>query len=279
MLAGDSRWWDITGNPFSGCRPVSDGCRNCYAAQQAGTLHQRAGAKREVHPRYEGIAKRAGDGRFVFNGEHAADPSGDRSWTFPLTYPGADHPLLGPGQPSLIFVGSMADLFFEERSEATIDRVVGTIVLSKHIGQLLTRRTARMEAYFTAAAKRLNPYLLRRYQQKLWLGFSASHQREFDVSWPHVRPLAEAGWTVFVSLAPLLERVKLPVDFLKLGSWVIVSGEQGRLDRCRDLDPDWARAVRDQCKAAGVAFFMKQMSGRKPIPPDLFIRQFPKVSP
>jgi protein gp37 len=43
------------------------------------------------------------------------------------------------------------------------------------------------------------------------------------------------------------------------------------------MDPDWGRAVRDQCKAANIAFFMKQMARGAPIPPDLRIREFPSV--
>jgi hypothetical protein len=35
--------------------------------------------------------------------------------------------------------------------------------------------------------------------------------------------------------------------------------------------------LRDQCRAAGVPFFMKGMSHDRPIPPDLLIRQFPAV--
>lgn len=59
--------------------------------------------------------------------------------------------------------------------------------------------------------------------------------------------------------------------------WVICGGESG--PGCRPFDPDWARSLRDQCRAAGVPFFMKQMGGtRKPfpeIPADLMIREFP----
>jgi protein gp37 len=95
-----------------------------------------------------------------------------------------------------------------------------------------------------------------------------------------VRPLAEAGWFVFVSIAPMLAPVTLPPDFLALGkrTWCIVSGEQ-RVPgtRPRYMDPDWARAVRDQCRKANVAFFMKQMAKGGYIPPDLQIRQFPSI--
>ena len=99
-----------------------------------------------------------------------------------------------------------------------------------------------------------------------------------------MRALAAAGWFVFVSIAPMLGPVTLPPDFLALGQrgWVICSGEQGLHKFCRDLDPRWARALRDQCRESGVPFFMKQMARREanPIPPDLMMtttRQFPAV--
>ena len=38
--------------------------------------------------------------------------------------------------------------------------------------------------------------------------------------------------------------------------WVIVGGESG--PGARPMHPDWARGIRDQCKAAGVPFFFKQ---------------------
>lgn len=39
-------------------------------------------------------------------------------------------------------------------------------------------------------------------------------------------------------------------------SWCIVGGESG--PGARPMHPDWARSLRDQCKAAGVPFFFKQ---------------------
>jgi protein gp37 len=75
----------------------------------------------------------------------------------------------------------------------------------------------------------------------------------------------------------MLESVTLPPEFLALGqrAWVIVAGEQGPHARCRAFDPIWARVVRDQCAAASIPFFMKQMAKGAPIPPDLHIRRFP----
>jgi len=61
--------------------------------------------------------------------------------------------------------------------------------------------------------------------------------------------------------------------------WVIAGGESG--PNFRPMHPDWSRLLRDQCIAAGVPFFMKQMGGLRPgqtadIPTDLMIREFPK---
>ena len=92
-----------------------------------------------------------------------------------------------------------------------------------------------------------------------------------------MRDLAASGWTVFVSIAPMLERVTLPADFLAYGKriWAICSGEESTGAGARFMDPAWAGCVRDQCAGSGVAYFTLQMSGLKPIPPDLRIKQFP----
>src|SRR5262249_49171195 len=247
---------------------ISPGCTNCYAAQVAGTKTWPYANSAGVH---NGVTVVKGTRR-IFNGEVTAAPEFHTSWTWPLTWSGAKHPKLGPGKPSLIFVGDMADLFYKRPNEI-IDRVCATIVLSDHIGLLLTKRTRRMAAYFAAQS----PLTVRRWQRQLLLGFSAERQCEFNLRWQDMRGLAEAGWMTFVSLAPLIAPVGLPDDFLARGRWVIVAGEQGRLRDCRDMDPNMARNVRDQCKKAGIPFFMKQMAKGAYIPAGLQIRQFPSA--
>jgi protein gp37 len=167
----------------------------------------------------------------------------------------------------------MSDVFHEDRPQSVIDQVVATMVASQHIGLFITKRPKRMAAYFKSAGARA---FVQRRREKLWLGFSAERQQEFDQRWPYMRQLAECGFIVFVSVAPMLAPVTLPRDFLKHGErmWCICSGEEGK--NCRHMNPDWARALRDQCAASGVPFFMLQMTGRKPIPADLFVRQFPR---
>jgi protein gp37 len=45
---------------------------------------------------------------------------------------------------------------------------------------------------------------------------------------------------------------------------VIAGGTSGPKWRAQPMDVDWARSLRDQCLAAGVAFYFKQMSGLRP---------------
>ena len=44
--------------------------------------------------------------------------------------------------------------------------------------------------------------------------------------------------------------------------WVIVGGESG--PGAREIRGEWVRDLRDQCVAAGVAFFFKQWGGIRP---------------
>jgi protein gp37 len=256
-------WWDATWNTMAGCRPLSPGCALCYAARDAGTLQ----GDLDV-PLYRGTTLFKA-GRHWFNDTLRELPPEHPEWIAPLLWKGAAKPLLGEGRPSLIFVLSMAELFLPERPKAVIDRTLGTLVSSRHLGLVLTKRPEEMVAYLAGRPQR--------WREKLWVGFSAEDQAHFDERWKAMRTLAEQGWTVFVSVAPMLGPVRLPDDFLTLGRWVICAGEQGPHRDCRPMDLLWARALRDQCEGARLPFLMKQMAMKQPIPPDLRIRQFPAV--
>ena len=92
-----------------------------------------------------------------------------------------------------------------------------------------------------------------------------------------MRQLAERGWFTFASLAPLIGPIRLPGDFLAFARWTIVNGEEGPTDRIRPMDPRWARAIRDQCAEAHIPFFLRGMGGKRAIPRDLRIKQFPQL--
>jgi len=237
-------YWDFTWNLLGGCLPVGPGCHNCYAAQCAGT-------KTWPFPGYAGVhdgVTIVKDKRRVFNGKATAAPDSHPLWTKPLRWKGAKEPKLGPGKRSICFVEDMGDLFFEKHLEVHVDRVVQTIVFSGYIGLLLTKRPARMAAFFL----KQSPLTVRQWQPNLLLGFSAENQECFDRRWVDARALAEAGYFVFVSIAPMLGPVILPDNFLALGkrTWVIVGGEMAPKARCHPMDANWARALLAQCRAA-----------------------------
>jgi protein gp37 len=180
-MHGNDWWWDVGWNPFGGCAYVlqSPGCKNCFAPSWIASHTHR----KDVH---QGVIDRV-NGRAVFNGKLTALPATDELWDWPLYFPGVEKPKLGPGKPSLIWIGDMSDVFHEDRPKEIIRRALGTVVISKHIGLVLTKRTARMAEYFAA----LSPHTKRLWKPKLLLGFSAENQECFDRRWADVRPLAE----------------------------------------------------------------------------------------
>lgn len=165
-------------------------------------------------------------------------------------------------KPRMVFVNSMSDLFHERVGFAFIKRVVDVIRDNpQHVFQVLTKRSVNMLSFDRA--------MKTRWPDNLWLGVSVESQRYVS----RVDDLRETRAKVkFVSAEPLLGAVNFP-NLLGV-HWMIVGGESG--PGWRDMNPDWAHAIRNQCSAAGVAFFMKQMAGKKEIPYDLLIRQFPE---
>ena len=63
----------------------------------------------------------------------------------------------------------------------------------------------------------------------------------------------------FLSIEPLLEDLGR-IDLTGI-SWVIVGGESG--PGARPMRKEWVESIRDQCRAAGVAFFFKQWGGTR----------------
>lgn len=260
-------YWDGSWNPISGCSIISPGCVYCYAPRW-GELQLARG-----NTWHADVIRFDKNGEPQFTGELRSLPPGHPMWTAPLRWKGAKEPVLGPGQPSLVFVGDMSDLFHERRPVEVIDQVVATMCASEHIGLMLTRRANVMADYFL---RPVHEEVEQRRREHLWLGTSCETQRWLDLRWPSLRPLAERGYVVFLSLAPMLEAITLPDDFLSFGNrvWVVCSGEQGKY--ARPFNCDWARAVRDQCAKAGVPFNVLRCATRQKTPVDLDIRQFPR---
>jgi protein gp37 len=129
---------------------------------------------------------------------------------------------------------------------------------------LLTKRIENFE--------KLAPWA--RCPPNVWLGVTAEDQEHFDRRWPRLARIPAV--VHFVSHEPGLGPLIL-AQHNPLPDWIICGGESG--GNARMMDPNWARRLRDECFDREVAFFMKQMTRKKQIPPDLFIRQFPLPNP
>ncbi len=146
--------------------------------------------------------------------------------------------------PRLIFVNSMSDLFHENVPLAFIQAVFRTMERAHwHIFQVLTKRAQRLADLTSVLV----------WPENVWVGVSVERQ---DVVW-RVDCLRQVPAVVrFLSCEPLLGPLVLDLTGIH---WVIVGGESG--PGARPMDLAWARAIRDQCLAAGVPFFLKQLGG------------------
>jgi len=154
--------------------------------------------------------------------------------------------------PKMIFVNSMSDLFQDGVPDEYVEAVARVMTTAKwHTFQVLTKRSERMRDLLNTrihfAAK----------QSHIWWGVSVENRKHGLPRIDHLRQ--SSALRRFLSIEPLLEHL----GTVNLGSinWVIVGGESG--PRARPMDIAWARSIRQQCQAAQVAFFLKQLGGRR----------------
>ena len=148
-------------------------------------------------------------------------------------------------KPRRIFVNSMSDLFHARVPDEFIRRVFGIMRQADwHEYQILTKRSGRL-----AELHRTLPWA-----PHLWMGVSVENSG-FTY---RIEDLRRTDALVkFLSLEPLLG--PLPGLDLRGIHWVIVGGESG--PGARPMQRSWVLDIRDQCSAAGVAFFFKQWGG------------------
>jgi protein gp37 len=267
-------WTQRTWNFLIGCTKKSKGCMHCYAIRVAWRLMHNPNPK--ITARYAGTVAR--------------DSKGQLNWTGRINFDEEvlKHPLSWR-EPSMIFVNSLSDPFHKNVKQSWRDRMCAVMALcAHHTFQLLTKEPETALAYFTdpETPDRIGDASFNDHEvmmtsdpacpsedfvslqwplPNVWLGFSAEDQETFDRRWRYMKPLAEAGWTVFASLEPLLGSIILPDDFLAFGArvQVIVGGESG--PDARPMHPDWVRALRWQCVAHCVSFFFKQWGEWLPV--------------
>ncbi len=156
-------------------------------------------------------------------------------------------------KPRRVFVNSMSDLFHKEVPWSYIDRIFETMEAADwHTFQVLTKRSSLMSRYLRGrygTNGKAPPHI--------WLGVSVEDQKN-TVRLKHLRTAPAS--VKFVSFEPLLGPVgKLDLTGIQ---WAIVGGESG--PRARPMAEEWAIEIRDQCRAAKVAFFFKQWGGFRP---------------
>ncbi len=148
-------------------------------------------------------------------------------------------------KPRMIFVNSMSDLFHHDVPVTFLQHVFDTMRRAHwHQFQVLTKRSERV----LELDSRIE------WPENLWMGVSVESAR-YTFRIDHLRQTR--AHIRFLSLEPLLG----PLDNLNLYDihWVIVGGESG--PGARPIQLAWVRAIRDQCKQAGVPFFFKQWGG------------------
>lgn len=219
-------------------------------------------------------------------GPHGARQRTSRAyWRKPLVW---DRAAAASGQRHRVFCASLADVFDNHDSilsewRADLWRLIWE---TPHLDwMLLTKRPGNI-------AKMLPPDWGGGYAN-VWLGCTVVNQAETDRDTPKLLEVPAA--VRFLSMEPLLGPVSLiDRDPTKLATgtaakpenrvyvsllrgWgmgrhrlpgldlVIVGGESGH--GARAMHPDWVRSLRDQCVAAGTAFFFKQFGEWGPSTP------------
>lgn len=244
-------WTDHTFNAWIGCTKISPGCDHCYAERERASTALR-------------VVWGAGNPR------HRTAAS---TWNNPKRWNARHGEFFAKhDRRQRVFCASLSDVFDNAVPPAwrmDLFRLIGDtpnldwLLLTKRIGNVPTM---------------LREIGVDRLPDNVWLGATIVNQEEADRDIPKL--LAVPARVRFLSMEPLLGPVDISrhLDYCekldKHGisrraggqhikcdkhcgiSWVIAGGESGL--GARPMHPEWARDLRDQCAAAGVAFHFKQ---------------------
>lgn len=286
-------WTEATWNPVRGCSRVSRGCEHCYAESVARRFSG-PGQPYEglVRLDRDGKAKAQWNGTVRLVYEHLGDPI---RWTKPRrifvnSMSDLFHEALAFEHVAAIF-GVMASSpkhvfqiltkrparareFFAwlDRREEQGRAMFPDDAPSWRIGQLLARELSRFGLSGARPGTdatgwedfdpRRQPWPL----PNVWIGVSVEDQQSADERIPDL--LACPAAVRWVSYEPALG----PIDFRRwtlaehgrhhIGaapglSWIVVGGESG--PGARPFDLSWARSTIAQCRASGIACFVKQL--------------------
>jgi|JFJP01.1.fsa_nt_gi protein gp37 len=227
-------WTKKIWNPIIGCTKISEGCKHCYAEVMADRI---CAMKNGNSPYMEVLLYPKDDYGYIDDECHGWN--GGTALVEKQLKPKL-------GKPSLVFVGTMTDLFHTETPYIWLDRVFDVIYKHpQHTFVILTKRPQHMVEYFI---DRTIPY-------NVWLGVSVENQAMADERIPLLLQLDPT--IAFVSIEPCLGAIDLSVihNSNQL-DWVIMGGEIG--SHARPMHPDWVKAIHEFCEANEITFLFKQ---------------------
>lgn len=253
MAISKIEWTDYTFNPWIGCTKVSDGCKNCYAE----TL---------MDKRY---------GRVKWGVQGVRILTSIPNWHNPRKWNKAAKE---SNTRARVFCASLADVFEIKPDQPEMDvwrsDLFNLISITPHLDWLLlTKRPENVNELIERATGFSDAETWFFANPNIWIGTSVENQEQADIRIPHL--LNIPAKIRFLSCEPLLGRIDLSLaiehdstdgfpDHVHIQNgmldWVIVGGESG--PNARPMHPNWARSIRDQCRAAGTPFFFKQWTKR-----------------
>lgn len=276
---------DKTWSPWIGCTECSPGCTHCYAREYAKRFPARYGhCWGPGKPRYRtaesGWRKpRAWNRKATGQLAKCSRCGWDRCFHGVVMAEARD-PQCGAFQPPRVML-SLCDWLDPEVDPAWLADLLALIASTPHLRWLLLSKRPelwreRMEAVLRYHQRYESeghaqayawtkawlgheepPDWLDHKARNVWAGKSVCTQAEADDVGDL---LAIPARLRFLSVEPMLEAVDLSdTEWWQSDGigWVICGGETGR--DARPMHPDWARSLRDQCRAAGVPFLFKQV--------------------
>jgi len=282
-------WCDATFNPWIGCTPLGPPCDHCYArvSTPVRAMHIEWG---QGKPRHR---------------------TSEATWKQPVIWERQHEQFFKEhGHRRRVFCASLADVFDNEVDPQWRADLWALIRQTPHlIWMLLTKRVGNVPSmlppdwpHIVAGGYRHAGY------PNVMIGITVADRAEairdlpklyrfgarwkfisyepalgpLDVEypeeiWPDGPPMCCSGYDCGCRGMPVDPPLIHGVDLL------IAGGESGTDARPAELQ--WFRSLRDQCKAARVPFFMKQLGGVRDkrgnledLPEDLRIREFPEIS-